>query len=58
MTRQKLPSPIGQCRAQTTARHRPNCVYPSVYQSASRFRKTQHPCGLQPDFDEQVQNIE
>ena len=58
MARPKLPSPTGHCSVQTTTRHRPNCVYPRVYQSASRFRKTQHSCGLQPAFDEQVQNIE
>jgi hypothetical protein len=33
-------------------------VYPGVYQSAIGILQSQHPCGLQPDFGEQVQNIE
>ena len=54
----KLPSPTGHCRVQTTTRHRPNRVYPRVYQSLIEIRQSQHPCGLQPAFGEQVQNIE
>ena len=33
-------------------------VYPGVYQSAIGILQNEHPCGLQPDFGEQVQNIE
>lgn len=58
MPRPKLPSPISHCRFQTTALHRPIPVYPGVYQSASKILQNQHPCGLQPYFGEQVQNLE
>ena len=58
MARPKLPSPISHCRFQTTALHCPIPVYPGVYQSALEIRQSQHPCGLQPAFGEQVQNLE
>ena len=41
----------------TTALHRPISVYPGVYQSLIEIRQSEHPCGLQPDFGEQVQII-
>jgi hypothetical protein len=33
-------------------------VYPGVYQPAIGTLQSQHPCGLQPDFCEQLQNID
>ena len=58
MTRPMPPSPTPPCRILTTTSHRPISVYPGVYQSASEILQNQHPCGLQPDFGEQVQNLE
>ena len=58
MTRPMPPSPTPPCRILTTTSHRPTSVYPGVYQSASEILQSQHPCGLQPYFGEQVQNIE
>ena len=58
MRRSKPASPIPSCRTLATASHRPISVYPGVYQSASEILQNQHPCGLQPYFGEQVQNIE
>ena len=53
---QPLTTP--SCRSFATATDRSICVYPGVYQSASGILQTQHSCGLQPAFGEQVQNIE
>ena len=58
MTRPMPPSPIPSCRILATALHRQISVYPGVYQSATEVLQSKHPCGLQPDFCEQVQNIE
>ena len=58
VARPNLPLPVAQCHAQTTAHHRPISVYPGVYQSLIEIRQSEHPCGLQPAFGEQVQNIE
>lgn len=58
MTRPMPPSTNPSCRILATASHRPFSVYPGVYQSAIGILQSQHPCGLQPDFGEQVQNIE
>ena len=43
---------VGNCGAPAIS------VYPGVYQSAIGVLQSQHPCGLQPDFGEQVQNLE
>ena len=58
MTLPMPPSPAPPCRILTTASRRPISVYPGVYQSATEILQSEHPCGLQPDFGEQVQNIE
>ena len=58
MTRPMPLSLTAPCRILATASHRPISVYPGVYQSAIGILGSQHPCGLQPDFDEQVQNLE
>ena len=58
MTRPMPPSTTPLCRILATASHRPISVYPGVYQSAVGVLQTQHPCALQPDIGEQVQNIE
>ena len=58
MTRTLPPCPTPPCRILATAPHRPTSVYPGVYQSAIGILQNEHPCGLQPDFSEQVQNIE
>ena len=58
MTLPMPPSATPSCRIPATAPHRPISVYPGVYQSATGIRENQHPYGLQPDFGEQVQNIE
>ena len=58
MTRPMPPSPTPPCRILTTASHKPISVYPGVYQLAIGILQSKHPCGLQLDFGEQVQNIE
>ena len=52
------PSYDAKCGIQATVSYPPISVYPGVYQSAMAIRPNQHSCGLQPDFIEQVQNIE
>ena len=58
MTSTLPPSPTPSCRILATASHGPISVYPGVYQSPVGILQGEHPCGLQPDFGEQVQNIE
>ena len=58
MKRSLQPSHHANCRIQATVSYPPISVYPGVYQSAMAIRPNQHWCGLQPDFIEQVQNIE
>ena len=58
MTSTLPPFPAPPCRILTTASHRPISVYPGLYQSAIGILQNEHPSGLQPDFSEQVQNIE
>ena len=58
MTRPMPPSTNPSCRILATAPHPPVSVYPCVYQSAIGILQSKHPCGLQPDFGEQVQNLE
>ena len=58
MTRTLPPTPTPPCRILATASHHLISVYPGVYQSAIGVLQTQHPCALQPDFGEQVQNLE
>ena len=58
MTRPMPLSPTPPCRILATASHRPISVNPGVYQSPVGILQNQHPCRLQPDFGEQVQNLE
>ena len=57
-TRPMPPSTTPLCRILATASHRPISVYPGVYPWATGILESQHPCDLQADFGEQVQNIE
>ena len=57
MTRPSPPSPTPSCRIPATTPHRPISVHPGMYQPAIEILQNEHPCGLQPEFGEPVQNI-
>ena len=58
MTLSMLLSPTPSCRNLATAPHHPISLYSGVYQLPVGILQGEHPCGLPPDFGEQVQNIE